>query len=414
MNFKSQAIELHNFLLEYYPIWGQEIMDEYPKTIKDYPSPWIEELNQLNQEELFLIDSKQSFNKIKSKDFILFLERIQKITNISKIEETPELALEDWAYTGVKLKKRHEIQKIVPKIKNIFENNMITHINDIGGGVGHLSRILAHYHFIPTFSIDQNKTFQEIGEKRMKQFRKIPDAAKVTFINMKFGEDQHTQQVFTPESFSIGLHTCGNLAIKLLETNIEKKTMGLLSFGCCYHLIKRDSQFFLSDYYLKNNFLKLNLYGLSLATRSHAETNFANYLKKEKVKNYRYGFHLFMMKHFNRTDLLDIGECPLHTYDKPVSHYIMTKLATCNIIHSFDHNYIEQFFNSPEIQKELRTMFLCNIIRWQIGRVLEVFLLIDRCLFLEENGYDVKLEQYFKEALSPRNLGILGVLAPKK
>jgi hypothetical protein len=54
-------------------------------------------------------------------------------------------------------------------------------------------------------------------------------------------------------------------------------------------------------------------------------------------------------------------------------------------------------------------MFLCNIIRWQLGRLLEIYLLLDRCLFLEENGYKVKVEQYFEEALSPRNIGILAL-----
>ena len=41
---------------------------------------------------------------------------------------------------------------------------------------------------------------------------------------------------------------------------------------------------------------------------------------------------------------------------------------------------------------------------------MEIYIQIDRCLYLEENGYDVTFEQYFDEALSPRNLGILAVI----
>ena len=51
-------------------------------------------------------------------------------------------------------------------------------------------------------------------------------------------------------------------------------------------------------------------------------------------------------------------------------------------------------------------MFLCNIIRWQLGRALEVYLLLDRCLYLEEKGYQVSCLQFFDEEISPRNIGI--------
>jgi hypothetical protein len=54
-------------------------------------------------------------------------------------------------------------------------------------------------------------------------------------------------------------------------------------------------------------------------------------------------------------------------------------------------------------------MWLCNIIRWQLGRALEVYLLLDRCLYLEEQGFRVQIEQYFQETLSPRNIGILAI-----
>jgi hypothetical protein len=413
MNFKSQAQALNQFLVTYFPIWGQEVMNEYPKTILDYPIDWINLLAPLSKAELFQIDSKQSYEQIKGSNFCSFIEKIQELSFIPFIEKTSEIPLEDWAYTGVKFKKKHEIQQIAPKIKQIYQETKFHHVNDIGGGVGHLSRILAHYHSIPAYSIDQNKEFQTIGEKRMGQFRKLKNAADVVFINMKFGDnDNNSRQIFTKDSFSLGLHTCGNLAIKLIEENSKHETLGLLSFGCCYHLIRQSKHFFMSNFFQNNNFIALNLFGLSLATRSHAENNFENYVKKERVKNYRYGFHLFMMKHFNRNDYLDVGECPLHIYDEPISNYIMLKLNVLNISHEFQNSYIENFYYSKEIQAELRTMFLCNIIRWQLGRALEVFLLLDRSIYLEENGYTVKLEQYFKEALSPRNIGILGVRAP--
>ena len=45
--------------------------------------------------------------------------------------------------------------------------------------------------------------------------------------------------------------------------------------------------------------------------------------------------------------------------------------------------------------------------RWQFGRALEVYILLDRALNLMEKGMKVSMATYFDESLSPRNIGIL-------
>jgi hypothetical protein len=52
-------------------------------------------------------------------------------------------------------------------------------------------------------------------------------------------------------------------------------------------------------------------------------------------------------------------------------------------------------------------MFICCLIRWQIGRALELYLLLDRAIYLEENNYTAILAEFFSENISPRNIGIL-------
>ena len=135
--------------------------------------------------------------------------------------------------------------------------------------------------------------------------------------------------------------------------------------------------------------------------------SFSDYQTKERVKYYRYALHLFLMTNYNQNQFIEVGECPIKIYWEPFSHYIKMKLAELNIPHNFNDDDFNQFYLNPEIQKQLRLMFLCNIIRWQIGRALEVYLLLDRSIYLEEAGYEVKFEQYFEEEISPRNIGIL-------
>jgi len=53
-------------------------------------------------------------------------------------------------------------------------------------------------------------------------------------------------------------------------------------------------------------------------------------------------------------------------------------------------------------------MILANLIRWQLGRILETYLILDRALWLEESGVECEVAQIFDEQISPRNLAIIG------
>ncbi|MBY0415186.1 MAG: SAM-dependent methyltransferase [Bdellovibrionales bacterium] len=415
MNFKSHALSLAEFIGLYTPIWKREIMNEYPNTLGDYPLDWIDLLDSLTEQELFDVDCKRPVEKIKGTSFEAFVQTIKKLTEVDFIPETPEYPLEAWAFHGIKKKKHHEIQKIVPVLKRIRDDLKFDYVVDIGGGVGHLSRVLSHYHQIPSISIDQNSEFQKIGKERLNKFRKLAGAADVTFMNLTFGKDEDSSElkkVFHDRSISLGLHTCGGLSNILIKATVDYKTMGLLNFGCCYLKMDTIKDFPLSEFYKENNLPTFNLYSLTLATRAHGETTFETYQTKERVKSYRYALHLFLMKHFNRNDLTDVGECLISTYWKPFHFYISEKLAHLKITHNFSDEYFNEFYNDPKLQRELRVMYICNIVRWQLGRALEVYLQIDRCLYLEEHDYDVSLNQYFNEALSPRNLGILAQKRP--
>lgn len=413
MDIKSQALGLLDFVNRYALLWSDEIMNRYPGSIAYYPQEWIEILDSLSTEELWDIDCKRALEKIKGSSFANFMLEASTLSHLPTIPESPEIPLEDWAFNGVKKKKRHEIQKIVPRLKQVKDQNHFDYVVDIGGGVGHLSRVLSHYHCIPSISLDQNSEFQKIGMGRLQKYRKLEGSRDVKFINLTFGEkgsEEKLKDVFKPQAFSLGLHTCGPLANILIQNSIDFKTRGLLSFGCCYHRLNPSTDFPLSSFYKDNQFQKLNLFALTLATRAHSEMDLEDFKTRERVKYYRYALHLFLMKNFNNKYFTEVGECHIRTYWEPFAGYIRSKLAELKLEHEFSDEHFNNFYNDPAIQRELRVMWLCNIIRWQLGRSLEVYLLLDRCLYLEEQGFSVQIEQYFKEALSPRNIGILALL----
>jgi hypothetical protein len=69
------------------------------------------------------------------------------------------------------------------------------------------------------------------------------------------------------------------------------------------------------------------------------------------------------------------------------------------------------FFEQEQIQVMIQRMLAAGLIRNALGRVLEVYLQLDRAIYLEEMGYTVQVEEFFDEELSPRNIGITACLS---
>lgn len=55
-----------------------------------------------------------------------------------------------------------------------------------------------------------------------------------------------------------------------------------------------------------------------------------------------------------------------------------------------------------------RRLARLELVRYAFQRPLEQWLLLDQCLYLEENGYAVQLRQFCEVSVSPRNLLVLG------
>jgi len=412
MELKSQAKLLQDFLLETQKIWEYEIMDYYPKSLEHFNPQWLEILANLPLEKLHQIESKKVIPEIIGTGLDHWIEKIHTLITVDKITSIPAKNLEDWAYVDVKAKKKHEIDRLAPFIEKLAVEQKFDNMIDIGGGVGHLARIIAHYYSLPVTTLDMDKNFQSIGLKRALKYRMPREAKQLEFLNLKFGDHEGNQQLkkyFKQKTLTFGLHTCGPLAISLIETHQECNGTALINFGCCYHKLAADNKFPFSAYYKSYNQLHYTLNAYTLATRAHGVTSFDEFKLKTQVKNYRQALHLLLMQKFNRADILDVGEVHTREYTMPFSQYALSRLKALQLPHALSADELDAFFASEEIKSILKQMLAANVIRWMLGRCLEIYLLIDRVCYLEELGHEVKLLEFFDENISPRNLGIVAI-----
>lgn len=410
MNYSQQFDQIVNFIKSDFDIWYNEILDLIPQRLEVFKKPWVMDLKTLSLEQLWQVDCFQKTELLPEGEFKEWLDQLTQLSKLPKFEYGQLDELTPWAFLKIKFKKKHEIQIIAQLIKKIKQDHNFSHLVDIGGGIGNLSRVLAHHYNTECISLDINEEFQKIG--RTKLAKSIPpktDFKNVTFINHDFTnplDEDVTKKIFTPQSFSLGLHTCGPLAVKHIQVATDNHTKGFLNFGCCYYKLDTTSEINLSKHASKHG-LKLSQYSCTLAARGHSSMDFDGFKLKKRVKDFRYAIHLLMTREMGLPQIISVGEGDAKEYWGKFSDYVLPRFERLKINHSFSAEYLDQYFNAPKLQEYLHELYLCNVIRWQFGRALELYILLDRCMYLEEKGYSPLLHEYFDPLLSPRNIGLL-------
>jgi hypothetical protein len=388
---------------------NNEVIYDYQSYDQYYPKSWREEIRSLSLEDQYSFDCAR-FHQFKDESLVHFLKETEELSQLSALDP-PKFA--DFDFDGkttfkIKGKKLHEITQILGLLdqhKERIEGPLL----DIGGGVGHLARIITTHLQIPAISLDQNAQFHEQGLKRLQRYP-LPEGSKpLTFITGSFASYEETapqvRAVFQNQTFSLGLHTCGPLSLYHFEHCLKSKGVGLLNFGCCYLKLNPETETNLSEE-AKNLGLKLGTYALTLASRGNNYSSFADFVTKVKVKKFRYLIHLVQAELLNLEPLYKVGETHKSFYHGPFSLYAERKLRDLQMP-SLSLEVLQNFHDDPKTEFKFQDMFAANLIRWRLGRLAELYLLLDRKLYLEEKGLEVEMLPLFDEAISPRNIGLL-------
>ena len=396
INFENQISILASLLRQYHSIWSPEVMNSYPSSLNAYPDNWIEDLNNLNDESLWRIDTGQSFDDIANQELKELFVRLKEISKFPTLK-TSKLNFSPEDFFKMKDKKRHEIERIVSFLSE--KKDISPRVLDIGGGIGHLARTLSKKMEKEGIIVEANSDFTRIG----KQVNNKLNINNVSYINEYFKKDKsyhHNQS-----TMMTGLHACGDLTSDLIQYTVEKDLHDLLSLGCCYFKVRGEGYNFLST---SGKTLKLDIpkYALTLASRAHTGQKRADFDKKKKVKYYRYALHLFLFYELGIKDFLEVGESKFSLYSGSFSTYAKEKLNFLNISKNIKDKDLDDFYASQKTQDTIKRMFLANIVRWRFGRPIEKLIVLDRAIYLKESGYNIEVGEIFNENISPRNIAI--------
>jgi hypothetical protein len=407
-----ELLALSKFLKPFFPIWSQEIIGDFPKNLDHYSHQWLQDLNPLSTHQQWDLDCERSHSFLEQGDLKDLFDQISALKSVPRMEENLQDSLKEqqypsWALFQVSGKKQHEIKAICHHLKKekLIQKEDNKSLLDIGGGKGHLSRILALYHGYNAMSLDTDENLQHLGKKRLQKYPFPERHGDLNFIHHTFGksETKETENVLFDEySMSIGLHTCGELALTHLEK--ARPNYSLLNIGCCYQRLTPNISTNLSTYAKKDAPLEFTKYALTLATRGHTDISLKDYEVKKRVKYFRAALQLFTNLKRETNDFISVGSNHPRDYFREFSHYALPKMNLLGI--EAKAQELDSFYNSTETQKNLDQIFKGNLVRWRFGRLIEKYLIYDRALSLVEKGHAARVFQIFDEKVSPRNLAI--------
>jgi hypothetical protein len=408
MNYRQRLSDIAAFLKPYQRIWQNEIMLLYPAPLVDYPADWVDELASITlKDEVICLERKEIEGLIHNPTLLAFYRQIEELTNFPLLPELPAKPEDSFTWLFVIHKKHHEIKRLAPLVNQEMAKLGITEIIDIGGGIGLLAQTLSNQYALKVSSLDMDPVLQQTGSERHTRNARHPHV-KVTYHNVKVGQEETDfTKLLDADKMTLGLHTCGNLANEQIKASASHNVKSIINFGCCYQrLVEEETQNISGFARGLPEKIFMNHFALTLAARAHRKMDHKDYELKLKVKLYRYAMHILLHDEYGIHELLTLGNSSPKLYDLSFGEYAREQLGRVRLPLKRVEE-LNAFYQRDELKSLIWRMISAGLIRNALGRVLESYLLLDRVIYLQEQGYETELLECFNERTSPRNLGIV-------
>jgi hypothetical protein len=253
---------------------------------------------------------------------------------------------------------------------------------------------MAHTHDCPVSSVEidpllcqQGKTLAErLGLAVQFECRNVLDRSDTSLLN-------------TPRH-ALALHACGELHLELLRQASSHRAPAISLSPCCYHLIESPTYLPLSAPGQQSQ-LQLDHHDLRLPLQETVTAGLrVRKLRKVEVSR-RLGFDLLqrdLRGIDNYLPLPNVRKSLLNESFESFCHWAFDqKQLACPA--GIDYNN----YATRGLQRYLEVRRM-ELVRHLFRRPLELWLVLDRALFLQQQGYRVEVREFCQTALTPRNL----------
>lgn len=212
-----------------------------------------------------------------------------------------------------------------------------------------------------------------------------------------------TTQYLQTEHTPVALHACGDLHVRLLQLAIDKRCRQLAIAPCCYNRTRLDHYQLLSRT-AQSSSLRLSRDDLGLPLSETVTAGAREKRNRDQSMAWRLGFDLLQRNLRGQDEYLSTPSLPSAWLKKSFEDYCrdLAELKQLPAPGSEDWQALER--QGWQRLAEVRNL---ELLRGLFRRPLELWLLLDRALLLEEQGYHVRLGSFCPSELTPRNVLLL-------
>ena len=207
----------------------------------------------------------------------------------------------------------------------------------------------------------------------------------------------------TPHMTPVALHACGDLHVRLLQLASAAGCAQLAVSPCCYNRIGGTHYQALSTV-ARASSLQLSLQDLSLPMSETVTAGTRVRRQRDESMARRLGFDLWQRQRRQCDEYLSTPSLPSTWLNKPFAEYCTDLAALKNLSTSGDEDWAALQAAGWDRLAQVRNL---ELVRGLFRRPLELWLVLDRALYLEEKGYEVQVGEFCDSHLTPRNLMLL-------
>lgn len=270
------------------------------------------------------------------------------------------------------------------------------HWLDWCAGKGHLGRVLAHD--------GQKLTCLEYDPALVVSGAELSQRLGITAQHIKqdvLAESAATQ--LHAEHSPVALHACGDLHVRLIQLASAAGCRQLAIAPCCYNRVAAADYQPLSTA-AQGSPLRLSLDDMALPMSETVTAGNRVRQQRDQSMAWRLAFDLLQRELRGLDAYLPTPSLPPAWLKKSFADYCRDLAALKQLPAVGEHDWQRLEAAGWQRLAEVRNL---ELVRGLFRRPLELRLVLDRALYLQEQGYDVRLGQFCAPHLTPRNLLLL-------
>lgn len=324
--------------------------------------------------------------------------------------QTPEIQFDDSAHFSAHIKGRKWAQ-ITAFAQHLPEYDLP--VLEWCAGKGHLGRLIAKTRGVDVISLEWQAKLCEEGQAFAQQWQLsqhfiCADAFTIgtdTGINEGESLNRANENPLTSQQQAIALHACGDLHVRLLKLATEAGTRALAISPCCYHLIQASHYQPLSTV-AKLSTLKLSRHDLQLPLQQSVIANPKQQALRHQEIAWRLGFDALQRQCRSMDTYLPLPSIKQSQLSGSFADFCLWAAQQKSVQVPQNCDFAAWLELGRQRQRLTRRI---DLVAHLFRSLLERWLILDRCCFLQEHGYRVIVGEFCANSVTPRNALILAL-----